>query len=368
MSLRARVVRSRAAFTLDVDVRIGDGEVVAVLGPNGAGKTTLLRALAGLDPLSAGRVVLGERVLEDVAQQTRLAGADRGVGFVFADGRLFPHLSVRENVAFGPRSGGASRSAARLRAEVWLRRLGLTELADRRPGQLSGGQAQRAALARALATEPELLLLDEPLAALDPAGRDDVRLDLRDRMRAFAGPVLIVTHQLLDALVLADRVLVLEAGRVVQDATPVALTRRPLTPFVASAVGLTLLRGVASFGVLDVDPVSGGGRLPADPLLSGPALAAIAPGAVRLTAAADQDGDRRWRWPVRVGSLEARGDRIRVRLDGAPSVAADVDLATAARLRLTPGQQLTACLDPADVETYPTAPETPSTPVGRDSG
>ncbi len=243
--LRVDAQVRRGSFALEVAFDAPPGEVVGVLGPNGAGKSTLLRALAGLTPVSAGTVLLGERVLDDAGTGAFVEPNARPVGFVFQDYRLFPHLSVRDNVAFPLRSAGLGREGARAAADRWLGRLGLADLADRRPGALSGGQAQRVALARALAGEPALLLLDEPLSALDARTRLDVQDELRRHLSAFAGPSLLVTHDPLEALVLADRLLVLEDGRIVQDGRPGEVARRPATDYVARLVGLNLYPGRA---------------------------------------------------------------------------------------------------------------------------
>ena len=361
MSLAARVGARRGPFVLDVDLRVGDGEVVALLGPNGAGKTTLLRVLAGLEPVVSGTVDLGGRRLEDTAARVRVPAPDRRVGMVFADSRLFPHLSARENVAFGPRSTGTPRAAARAAADAWLTRLGVGgPFAERRPDQLSGGQAQRVALARALATDPVLLLLDEPLAALDAGTRDRTRQTLRRQLAGFGGPALVVTHDLLDTLVLADRVVVLEDGVVVQDDEPARLTRRPRTAYVARLVGRTLLAGTADRGLLSVDGADGGGTLAlADPGLRGRVLASVAPGSVTVTAADPVDpapaepaaGAAGTRWRARVRSTEDLGGRVRVHLVGAPGIAADLDAVTAAGL--APGSDVDVEVRTADVEAYP---------------
>ncbi|HEX2373012.1 MAG TPA: ATP-binding cassette domain-containing protein, partial [Actinomycetota bacterium] len=175
MSLEARVELLLGQLHLDVDLAVASGELVVLLGPNGAGKTTLLRALAGLVPLDRGRVVLDGRVLEDAESGEWVATERRPVGFVFQDYLLFPHLSALENVAFGLRARGVGRAEARRRATAWLDRVGLAAHAAARPRALSGGQAQRVALARAMVAQPRLLLLDEPLAALDAATRSEVR-------------------------------------------------------------------------------------------------------------------------------------------------------------------------------------------------
>ena len=243
--LVAQAEVDRGAFTLRAAVSAAPGEVLAVLGPNGSGKSTLLGAVAGLTPLSGGRISLDGAVLDDADDGTFVEAAQRPVGFVFQDYRLFPHLSVLDNVAFSPRVRGLGRARSRAVAVEWLERLGLADLARRRPGDLSGGQAQRVALARALAGDPALLLLDEPLSALDARTRLDVQTELKRHLADFAGPCLLVTHDPLEALVLADRLLVLEHGRVVQEGTPAEVARRPATEYVARLVGLNLYAGTA---------------------------------------------------------------------------------------------------------------------------
>jgi len=239
--LDARVVVKRAAFRLDVALRVPAGSTTAVVGPNGAGKSTLLRALAGLAPLTAGRVALDGRELEragDGDPAMRIPAEGRGIGVVFQDHLLFPHLSALGNVAFGPRAHGVPRADAEGRARALLDRLGIAHLADRRPAALSGGQSQRVALARALVLEPPLLLLDEPMAALDAGTRLDVRDLLADELRRFGGAAVLVTHDPVDALALADRILVLEDGRAVQEGTAADVAVRPATGYVARLLGM----------------------------------------------------------------------------------------------------------------------------------
>ncbi len=212
--LDARVIVRRGQFVLDVEVQVAPGETVAVLGRSGAGKSTLLRVLAGLLPIDAGRVTLAGQVLDDPAARRFVPSEYRPVGVVFQDYLLFPHLRARDNVAFGLRARlRQGRRQAHQQADDWLERFGIGELAERRPAALSGGQAQRVALARALATQPGLLLLDEPLSALDTVTRQEVRTFLLSVLPALSAPVLIVTHDPMDAEVLADRTIALEAGR-----------------------------------------------------------------------------------------------------------------------------------------------------------
>jgi len=220
-------------FSLALDLAVPVGEVVAVIGPNGAGKTTLLRALAGLVPLDAGRVTLAGRVLDDAASGVRLPPQQRHVAVVFQDVRLFPRLDVRDNVAFGPRARGVPRREARAVAERHLADVGLAASSRRSTEGLSGGEAQRVGLARALATDPSLLLLDEPLAAVDVAARDGLRTVIAERLSQLGRPALVVTHEPADALVLARRIVVLEGGRVVQDASADEVRARPASGWVA---------------------------------------------------------------------------------------------------------------------------------------
>ncbi|MCU1596162.1 MAG: modC [Frankiales bacterium] len=340
MTLEAQLVLARPDFSLDVHIRAGAGEVVVVLGPNGAGKSTLLRALAGLVPLDRGRITLNGVALHERAPQAR------DIGVVFQDYRLFPHLSARENVAFPLRSKGRSRAAARAEAAAWLEEVGLQGLEDRKPSALSGGQAQRVALARALCGDPRLLLLDEPLAALDVGTRGDVRSALQRQLESFEGPTLLVTHDPLDALSLADRILVLEDGRVVQDAPPAQVVSRPATPYVARIAGLNLVRGTAVDGVIN-------GQLVSAERLSGPVHAVIRPSAILLHGSRPEGSSARNVLACSIVGMEALGDRVRVSLTGPPQLVADVTAAAVAELRLREGQQVWASIKATEVEAYP---------------
>lgn len=350
MTLRAQVLVDRGSFHLDLAIDAVAGETIAVLGPNGAGKSTLLGALAGLLPLSAGRVELGSELLDDVASGRRVPVERRRVGVVFQEYRLFPHLSARENVAFGPRSTGTAKHAARSQADTWLDRLGLAGLGDARPAQLSGGQAQRVALARALCCRPDLLLLDEPLSSLDVATRSDVRSVLRNQLADFAGPALLVTHDPIDALALADRLVVLEAGSVVQAGTPAEVTSRPASPYVARLVGLNLYRGTAAHGVVQVE---GGGELTTASSLDGPVLAAVRPSSILLDRTEPVGSSARNRWAGRLASLESTGDRVRISITSSPPLLVDVTPQAVAELRLSAGDVVWASLKATDIDVYP---------------
>lgn len=237
MSLDATIRVKRGDFGLDVAFRVDDGETLAILGPNGAGKSTALRCVLGLVPLDAGRITLDATVLDDVEHDVFVEPDQRRIGAVFQDYLLFRHLSAIDNVAFGLRARGTKKNEARLVARALLERFEVDHLADRHPGQLSGGEAQRVALARALAIEPRAIVLDEPLAALDVTTRRSVRDELGRFLRTFDGPRLLVTHDPVDARRLADRVLIIENGRVMQEGSLVDVVRQPASAYVAALFG-----------------------------------------------------------------------------------------------------------------------------------
>ena len=237
MSALAATLRVRRGdFTLDLDLSVEPGETVALLGPNGAGKSTTIGCIAGIVAIDEGRIEVDGVVVDDPEAGILVSTEHRHVGLVFQDYRLFPHLSVLENIAFGPRARGVAKQTARAEAADWLDRFDLSAFASAKPASLSGGQSQRVALARALATRPAVLLLDEPLAALDVEIRDDVRAELAGHLRDFAGATLVITHDLADAAALASRVLVIEDGSVTQRATLDELTANPATPWVSRLV------------------------------------------------------------------------------------------------------------------------------------
>ena len=349
MTLEAAVQLQLGALDLDVALEIRAGEVVALLGPNGAGKTTLLRALAGLIPVTRGHVRLDGAVLEDSATGTYVPTERRPIGFVFQDYLLFPHMSVLDNVAFGVSARGAGSGVARRRATRWLERVGLQELAFARPSQLSGGQRQRAALARALAPDPRLLLLDEPMAALDASARTEVRRDLKRHLASFDGVRLLVTHDPLEAVALADRLVVIENGKLVQEGTPAEVTERPRSAYVADLVGVNLLRGVAEHGSVRTD---GGHVVAAAGATSGEVFAVIHPRAVALHRQRPE-GSPRNVWQGRADAIEIAGDRARVRVIGPVPVVAEITPASLAELRLAEGSEVWLSFKATDVGVYP---------------
>jgi molybdate transport system ATP-binding protein len=293
------------------------GEVLVIIGPNGAGKSTLLRAIAGLEP---GRVRVGEQ------DWTDLEVPRRRVGYVFQDQSLFPHLSARDNIAFGPRARGCDRGEADQTAQDWLDRFSIGDLADRKPRELSGGQAQRVAIARALATEPDVLLLDEPFTGLDVSVQMALRIELGQHLRDFAGIALLVTHDAIDALTLADRVLVLDAGRVAQVGPPAEVAAQPRTPHVARLVGLNLVS-------------------------DGDEQMAFTPDAV-VVSLSEPAGSSRLHWRGTVATLAPHGDAVRLLVHAGPDLLADVTPAAANELGLAPGREVWLSVKATAVSRY----------------
>ncbi len=352
MTLDARVVVRTGALKTDVPLTAARGERVALVGPNGAGKTTVLRALAGLIRMDGGHVRLEGTTLEDPSRGIRVPVERRGIGLVFQDHLLFPHLSALENVAFGPRCAGTSRADARRRATSWLERLGVADLAGRRPRRLSGGESQRVALARALAAEPSLLLLDEPLSALDAATRPRVRSELRRHLSEFDGAMLIVTHDPVDAMVLASRLIVVEAGAVVQEGTPEEVSRHPRSEWVARLVGLNLFRGQTAEDHVDVDTPRGRVAVVPAERIEGAVYVAFRPEAVALYPTLPE-GSPRNVWREVVVGLDVLGHRVRVELEGELALAADITPAAVGRLGLEPGRAVFAAVKATEVAVYP---------------
>jgi molybdate transport system ATP-binding protein len=336
---------------VDLAFDVAAGETLAVLGPNGSGKSTALSVAAGLLTPDSGHVVLDGRVLTDVgAGRTgvRVAPHDRRTALLGQEPLLFPHLDALENVAFGPRSAGAGRSVARQSAQRWLDEVGVGELARRRPSQLSGGQAQRVAVARALAAEPALLLLDEPMAALDVAVLPALRQTLR---RVLTGrSAVLVTHDPLDALLLADRVVVLTEGRVVEEGSTTSVLSRPRSPFAARLAGLNLMAGAWRDGCVEtVDGLRVHGQVEGGPLSVGEAaIATFRPSAVAVYR--DQvEGSPRNELTVTVTELEPLADLVRVH---AGPLHADVTVQAAAELELAAGHVVRFVVKATEVSVY----------------
>jgi molybdate transport system ATP-binding protein len=335
---------------VEAGIDVYDGETLALLGPNGSGKSTLLGVLAGLVRPTVGRVELGGDVLTDVGPGragVMVAPHARRTALLGQDALLFPHLDALENVAFGPRSRGTNRARARAEAQRWLDEVGVGELAARRPRQLSGGQAQRVAVARALAAEPKVLLLDEPMAALDVAVQPALRQVLR---RVLAGrTAIVVTHDPLDALLLADRVVVLESGAVVEEGPSNEVLARPRSGFAARLAGLNVVRGEWQDGAVYADGLVVHGLVEGEPPHPrAPAIAAFRPQAVAVYRE-EVHGSPRNAFTVTVTEVEPRADLIRVH---AGELAADVTVQAAADLELVAGSRVTFTVKATEVAVY----------------
>ncbi|MFK7741722.1 MAG: ABC transporter ATP-binding protein [Planctomycetota bacterium] len=333
----ADVRLARGPLELHCSFAVAAGETGALIGRNGAGKRTTPELLKGLLRGDSGSIRLGGREWHGGTHDAFVPPEQRRIGYVFQEGALLPHLSVLDNVAYGPRCRGAVRRAVRAAATGWLQRLGVPEaLWRKRPDALSGGQMQRVALARALAAAPDLLLLDEPLAAVDATARLQLRRELSAHLRTFAGPRVLVAHDVADALALADRMVVLEAGKVVQDGTLDDLVARPRSRFVADFVGVNCMVGrSASDGVVEVGGVAL--RVPSAP--PGDVLVTVHPRAISLFRERPS-GSPRNVFEAPIAGLERTLDRVRVRLGGAIPLVAEVTQGAVDELRLAEGERV----------------------------
>lgn len=333
-----------AARAVDLEFEAPGGAVTALLGPNGAGKSTLLQLVSGLVAPDDGRVTVGEQVCVDTERGVFVPAFRRGFGVLTQDPLLFPHLSVAANVAFGPRCAGRGRRASRDVAERWLDALGVADLAGRRPDQLSGGQAQRVGLARALAVEPPVVLLDEPLSALDVGVAAQLRPLLRRVCREEGRTTLIVTHDLLDVLSLADRIAVIEHGRVVEGGETTAVLRAPRSAFAARLAGVNLVPGRAEAGG-SVRTPEGGRIVGVGEVTAGSdAVATFSPAAVSIFPELPH-GSPRNAWPAVVQDLAPAiaGDgavHLHARVEGLGVISVDVTRAAAVELHLEPGARV----------------------------
>ena len=340
--LHIRVSHPLRAFRLEVALEVG-AETVALVGPSGAGKSTILRAIAGLLRPADGAVTVGEEVWLDTKTGIALPPERRSVGLVYQEYSLFPHMTVAENVAYGGRA----------HVGELLERFGLEQLARARPGALSGGERQRVALARALAREPRVLLLDEPLAALDTQTRAALRAELGERLGQLGLPTLLVTHDYGDAAALADRVGVLVDGRIVQLGTPAELVAAPASPFVADFTGVNFLRGVASpgrDGPTHVELAEGAVVYSTD-AGRGHVGVVVFPWEITLARSAPADSVRN-HLTGRVAALTPVGNRVRVRVG---PITAEVTAASAEQLGLRPGEEVVATFKAAGTRLVPLA-------------
>ena len=350
MSLEAAIALRLGALDLDVELHVGRGEMIAILGPNGAGKSTVLRALAGLLAVERGRIAVDDIVVDEPASNTFVAPEARPIGVVFQSYLLFPHQTALDNVAFGLRARGMHRAAARHRAAEWLERVGLGDHTGHKPGTLSGGQAQRVALARALAIDPRLLLLDEPLAALDAGTRTEVRRDLRRHLQSFEGMRVMVTHDPVDAYALADRVAVMDAGRIIQFGTIAEVTAHPRSRYVASLIGTNLVAGDITANRLTTPD---GATVVLADAVPGPSFALIRPQTISLQREPATASSVQNVWAGTVTDIDRLGERARVHLDGALPLTAEITTAALDSLGLHPGDRVHAAAKATDIESYP---------------
>lgn len=338
------VARRGPGFRLVISLSIPPGSTVALLGPNGAGKSTAVDVLAGLLPIETGRVALGGITLDEPANDRFVPPEQRNVGVVFQDYLLFPHLTAVENVAFGLRSRGLTREQALGRAGDWLERLGLSEMAKRRPGELSGGESQRVALARALVTEPDLLLLDEPLSALDVTTRARLRRDLAEHLEGFPGPRLLITHDPTEALLLAEEIHVLEEGEVTQKGSADDIRLRPRTQYVADLAGSNLLVGTASGGRVALDTH----ELHISSQVEGDVLVTIRPSAISVHRRRPE-GSQRNSWPTRIELIERIGERVRLRVGFPLALTAEITEEATNALGLREGDEVWVAIKATEI-------------------
>jgi molybdate transport system ATP-binding protein len=356
VTLSVDVMARRGGFTVRAAFEAEEGETVALLGPNGGGKTTLVSAIAGILPPAEGSVVLDGTVLDEAAVGIHVPPEHRPIGVVFQDLLLFPHLTATENVAFPLRARGIGRDDARERATQLLERLGLLGRAGARPADLSGGEAQLVGLARALVDEPALLLLDEPLASLDVAARVRVRDLVRRELAGFPGIRLLVTHDPVEAWMLAGRLVVLERGRVTQVGTPGEIRSAPRSRYAADLVGLN-----AFHGPLERDE-GGTGRIVTDRGAvvvpwpeghrGGEVIGLLRPADVTLSLDPPAGSARN---VIRgsVASIAVEGQRARVRLDTSPPLVAEVTIGSVDRLGLRDGVPVWASFKALEVNVLP---------------
>ena len=350
MTLSALIELQLGTLDLRAELEMKAGELVALLGPNGSGKTTVLRCLAGLAPIDRGRISIDDAVVDDPAADIFVEPEDRSIGFVYQNYLLFDHMTVLENVAYGLRARKMAKTEARVLARQWIDRVGLSEYATQRPNSLSGGQAQRVALARALATNPRLLLLDEPLAALDAGMRAAMRRDLFRHLETFDGMRLLVTHDPIDAYALADRVAILDGGRIVQTGTLAEVSAHPRSRYVADLVGVNLVAGTIVDGVLSNDA---GGQVVVAAELSGSAFALIRPNSISLNSEQPTGTSARNVWRGTIGDVDRLGDRVRVSVVGILPLTAEITVGAFAALDLRPGEEIYASVKATEVEVYP---------------
>lgn len=347
MSLTARMVV--ADRDVDVDLYVPEASTLALIGPNASGKSTVLQVLAGLLRPDEGRIMLADQCLFDADRGTWVPAHRRGVAMLAQEPLLFPRMSALDNVAFAARAAGRDRRSAQHKALDWLRDLEARDLADRRPGQLSGGQAQRVAVARALAAEPTLLLLDEPLAALDQPVAAAIRQTLRRLLDERTA--VLVTHDILDAALLADQIAVIDRGRIIEVGPTSDILHRPRTQFAARLCGLNLVTGVAegadSLRTSDGALIIGLAQMPLTARAR--TVATFSPSTVSVHRTAPEGSVRN----VVAGRIEALAPQAHLVRVHVGSLAADITPGALRDLRLEVGDPVHLAFKAAEVALYP---------------
>ena len=343
MSLHVEAATTLGALRLEVELGVAAGRCLAIAGPSGAGKSSALRVAAGLLRPARGRVTCGDAVWLDTERGIDRLPEERRCGYVFQDFALFPHLRAWQNVAYALRD--RPRATRREEAHDWLDRFGLTHVADDRPGTLSGGERQRVALARALALRPDVLLLDEPLSALDTRTRAEASRQLAAALHDTQVPSILVTHDFAEAALFGDEVAVIDAGRVVQQGTASALAANPATAFVADYTGAVVLRGTAAPGPdgTTVVTLAGGGQIRSTDAGAGPVAATVFPWEITIgPAGPGTPGSAQNRIDAEVASITTVGARVRLGLAGPEHLTAEVTAAAVAELGLERGTEVSA--------------------------
>jgi molybdate transport system ATP-binding protein len=349
MTLSVDVKRLIGSMHLDVSFTVEAGETIAIVGPNGAGKSSLLRMIAGLSAADEGRITWNGADWDDASSGEFVPTEKRPVSYVFQDHALIPHLNVLDNVAFGVRASGGRRRVARERATHALSDVGSLELADRMPSELSGGESQTVAIARALATNPELMLFDEPFAALDAGARAQARRLFASMSNESLARIL-VTHDAVDALTLADRIVALESGSIVQVGTPSDVLATPRSHFVAEILGFNPLSGELHGDQLSIGAMNL--TVGAHEVSDGPVIAIIRPRSVSLHRTRPE-GSPRNVWNTAIAAVDRTSDRVRVQLGAPLHIAVEVTPAGFEALATGVGEELWASVKASEIAVHP---------------
>lgn len=349
MSLHADIRADAGALVIEARLEARSGEVVGIVGPNGAGKTTVLKAIAGLWPISRGKVSINEWVVEDSEAGIRNPPEQRSVGMVFQDLRLFPHMSVADNIGYGLRLRGVPRKQARVLAEPLIETLGLAPHSKQKPGSLSGGQAQKVALARTLITNPQVILLDEPFSALDAESRPKVRRDMSLYFRHPDCTTIIVTHDPMEAKALCNRVIVMEEGRFIQEGEIDRIADDPKSRYAAESLGLNFFPGVAAGETVDV---GGEATLSVVGEHHGRVIVSFHPRAVVLHQTRPE-GTARNVFKAIVRTVRHENGITRVTTAGSLSAVAEITRVSAEQLNLRPGAEVWLSVKAAQIQVTP---------------